>query len=126
MNAGHVYVVYTTLSRPPKDKLTVCICAAESLFFWINTKPQSHGNGQLELHQTDHGALTHDCYLDCSRVTTFSAHELQTARNRGPISCDLAQRIVAYLNNAPPKTLAPKHLRLAIANLSTLVGQLFA
>ena len=53
MNVGRVYVVRTTLSRPPKDKLTICICSSEDLFFWINTDPRSHGVGQLQLAATD-------------------------------------------------------------------------
>jgi hypothetical protein len=52
--AGHVYVIYTALARPPKDKLTVCVCATESLFFWINTNPRRHGVGQLALTAADH------------------------------------------------------------------------
>ena len=118
MIAGHV--IHTALARPPKDKLTVCICAAENLFFWINTKPQRHGVGQLALAAADHGALSHDCFLDCSRVTTFSRDELDKARHRGAISAALAQRIVEFLENHPPKTLPPRFLKLAMANLSPL------
>lgn len=120
MIAGDVYVIYTALANPPKDKLTVCICATENLFFWINTNPRRHGVGQFPLVAADHGALTHDCFLDCSRVTTFSQHELHGAQHRGSISVGLAQRIVEFLENHPPKTLAPRFLKLAIDNLSPL------
>lgn len=122
MIVGHVYVVRTTLSRPPKDKITVCICAAEDLFFWVNTLARPHGVGQFALTATDHTALAHNCYLDCSRVTTFPAAELSNAQHRGPISVDLAQRIIQFLTDTPPKTLTPKHLKLAIENLSALLG----
>jgi hypothetical protein len=118
---GHVYIVRTTLTKPPKDKIVVCICATNNLFFWINTNPQTHGIGQLQVKSTDHGALTRDCYLDTSRATTFLPLELQGAQGRGTISKALATRIVDYLNNSPPKTLAPKHLQLAITNLSPLM-----
>ena len=117
MNVGHVYVVRTTLTRPPKDKITICICAAENLFFWINTDPRPHGVGQLQLVASDHDALTHECYLDCSRVTTFSEAEMAAAGRRGGISKDLAGRIATYLAESPPKTLPGKHLRIAIDNL---------
>lgn len=120
MTLGHVYVVYTVLARPPKDKITLCICAADNLFFWINTNPQRHGIGQLQLAAADHDALSHDCFLDCSRVTTFAQHELDLAQHRGPISANLARRVVAFLQSDPPKTLAPRFVKLAIANLSTL------
>lgn len=120
MIAGHIYVIYTTLARPPKDKITLCICAAENFFFWINTNSQRHGIGQLQLSAAYHRALSHDCFLDCSRVTTFRQYELDAAQNRGSISPELARRVVEFLENDPPKTLAPRHLKLAIANLSTL------
>lgn len=120
MIAGHVYVVYTALARPPKDKLTVCVCAADNLFFWINTRPQRHNIGQLPLVAADHEALSHDCFLDCSRVTTFSAIELGSAQHRGAISSDLARRIVHLLKTEPPKTLPPRYIKLAVDNLSAL------
>jgi hypothetical protein len=59
MKLGRVYVVRTTLSRPPKEKLTVCISSDEALFFWINTDPRSHGVGQLALAATDCLCLSH-------------------------------------------------------------------
>jgi hypothetical protein len=123
VNAGHVYIVRTTLTNPPKDKLTICICGSESLFFWINTEARRHGIGQLPLKSHDHDALSRDCYLDCSRVTTFLRHELKAAKHRGPISRELAARIVEFLMNAPPKTLPPRHLKLAIDNLSRPAGR---
>jgi hypothetical protein len=120
VNVGRVYVVRTTLSRPPKDKLTICICSNEHLFFWIITEPRSHGVGQLSLLATDHPAFSHDCYLDCSRVTTFLPLELNAAQSRDPISADLAAKIVKFLTDSPPKTLAPRHLKLAVDNLADL------
>jgi hypothetical protein len=116
---GHVYVVYTVLTKPPKDKITVCVCAAESLFLWINTKPRPHDIGQFALTAKDHAALTHDCYLDCSRVTTFGT-ELASALHRGQISRTLAIRIVEFLKKTPPKTMPGRHLALIITNLSKL------
>jgi len=121
VTVGHVYVVRTTLSRPPKDKLTICICAAELLFFWINTEARPHGIGQLQLEADDHVALSHNCYLDCSRVTTFLPLELRAAQHRGSISPVLAGRIVQFLIDEPPKTLSPRFLKLAKENLSTLI-----
>ena len=121
MNVGHVYVVNTTLARPTKDKITVCICAISDLFFWINTDARSHGVGQFSLTAEDHQSLTRACYLDCSRATTFLPNELRAAQDRGPLSSDLAARIVKFLTDSPPKTLAPRYLKLAIENLASLV-----
>ncbi len=123
MIGGNVYVIHTALTKPdPKDKITICVCGTENLFFWINTDSRPHGIGQFALAASDHArALTHDCHLDCSRVTTFPANELRDARDRDPISSDLATRIVRYFTDHPPKTLPPRHLKLAIANLSALI-----
>jgi len=121
VNVGHVYIVNTTLARPTKDKITICICAADDLFFWINTDARPHGVGQFPLAASDHSALTRDCHLDCSRATTFLPNELREAGHRGPISSDLAARIVKYLTDHPPKTLTPRYLKIAIENLTALI-----
>ena len=43
--------------------------------------------------------------------------------HRGPISASLARRVVEFLQQEPPKTLAPRFVNLVIANLSTLFPQ---
>jgi hypothetical protein len=123
VNVGHVYVVNTTLARPTKDKITICICAADNLFFWVNTNARAHGVGQFFLQAVDHDALTHACYLDCSRATTFLPNELRNAKHRGAVSSELAARIVQYLKETPPRTLTPRYLKLAIANLKMLIAE---
>lgn len=120
MSVGHIYVIDTSLARPPKEKITLCICAADGFFFWINTKPAMHGHGQFQLTKADHHYLTHDCYLDCSRATTFPPSELADAKHIGPISSELAGRIVTFLKDDPPKVLPQRYIDLAIGNLSKL------
>ncbi|MGR4844941.1 hypothetical protein ACIPSK_20380 [Rhizobium sp. LARHSG275] len=53
-------------------------------------------------------------------MTTFPAHELRSAQDRGIISSQLAKGIVDFLNANPPKTLPPAHVQLAIKNLQTV------
>lgn len=117
MNVGEIYVIATNLTRPPKDKIVLCICAERNLFFWINTKAALHGQGQFALAAEDHPALSHPCYLDCSRVTTFSDGELAAARPRGPITAGLGEAIKAFLIETPPKTLTKVFFDLACENL---------
>lgn len=105
----------------PKGKIALCICAAENLFFWINSNRQRHAVGQILLMANEHGALSHDCFLDCSRVTTFRPDELSNARDRGPISVDLALGVVTMLRDHPPKTLSNRYAGIAIENLSALI-----
>lgn len=122
MKVGHVYVVNTTLARPPKDKITVCVSADPDipLFLWINSNPRRDGIGQFPLRASDHDALSRDCFLDCARVTTFPKRELEASVKRGLISRSLANRIVEFLESCRPKTLPAVHLNLVIANLSAL------
>lgn len=81
---GHVYVIFATIAKPPKDKLTICVCAGKNLFLWINTKRNDRQDGQLPLRADDHGVLDRDCFLDCSFVSTFPPVSLASARDRGP------------------------------------------
>lgn len=120
MKLGHLYVVNTTLTNPPKDKLVICVCAQNNLFLWINTLPRHHGIAQFGLAAADHAALTHACFLDCSRVTTFRAAELSAAIDRGKITNPLAQAIRAFIDANPPKTMPPKQRELILANLATI------
>jgi hypothetical protein len=113
--AGRVYVVHTTLTNPPKDKICLCVCDQENLFVWINTEARKHGVGQFPLAAVDHPAFTHACHLDLSRLTTFQERELKAAGERAPISADLAKRIVEFAKANPPKTLPKKHLDLILA-----------
>jgi hypothetical protein len=94
----------------------------KSLFFWINTESRQHGIGQFPLTPADHSSLKHNCFLDCSRVTVFSDEEIAAAADRGPISQNLAARIIAYLTKSPPKTLAPRHLNNILDQLSRFVS----
>lgn len=118
LEVGHVYVVWTALARSgPKNKITLCVSADESLFLWFNTNSAHHGIGQLSCSPSDHQALDHDCYLDLSRLTFFSPGELATARDRGVISNDLCDRVLEMLRHGI-ETLPPRHARLIQENLS--------
>jgi hypothetical protein len=120
VNVGHLYVVHTTLTNPPKDKLVICVCDAVPLFLWINTHPRHHGIGQMPLISTDHAALAHNCHLDCSRLTSFRPAEIGGALDRGIISQALAAQIVQFVTENPPKTLIRPHLDKVVSNLGAL------
>lgn len=120
MNLGHLYVIHTTLTKPPKDKLVICVCAEKNLFIWINSRPRAHGVAQMPLAAADHVALSHECHLDCSRVTTFRPAELDAALDRGRIMSDLAARIVAFVTLTQPKTLTPGQQQTIRTNLAAL------
>jgi hypothetical protein len=119
VECGHVYIVFTTLSKPePKKKIVLCICEVSNLFVWFNTAAQRHGCGQLKCAPGDHPALSRDCYLDLSRVTTFRSIEIANAKPRGPISDDLKKRICCIVEAGIP-TLLPVHAKIILRNFSS-------
>jgi hypothetical protein len=120
--AGHLYVVRTVLTKPPKDKLAICVCAERNLFLWINTLPRPHGVAQMPLAADDHGALTRACHLDCSQVWTFLPHELAAAQDRGPIDVGVAARLLLFMQTNPPKTMTAKHLQIIVETMAALCG----
>jgi hypothetical protein len=118
VEVGRVYVVFTTLTKPkPKEKIVLCVCAKANLFVWFNTDPQRHGAGQLKCSEEDHPALSHDCYLDLSRVTTFRPVELANAQRRDLISTELRKRICGVIE-AGVETLPPRFAQLIGENFS--------
>jgi hypothetical protein len=115
---GEVAVVFTALSKPPKIKITICVGDNPPLFLWINTEPRQHGVGQMPLTSADHPqALKHDCYLDCSRVTTFPPGEMANAKARGSISPALAAKIADFIEENRPVTLRIEQQRLIVDGL---------
>jgi hypothetical protein len=117
VECGHVYVVFTTLTKPPKEKIVLCICEERNLFVWFNTELQRHGVGQLKCASGDHRALTHDCYLDLSRVTTFSAAQIADAKPRGPISDEIKKKVCDMVEAGIP-TLIPLFAKTILKNFA--------
>src|SRR5690606_22317769 len=78
--AGHIYIVRTVLSRPPKVKFALCVCVDPDYFIWINTNPRFDGHDQLKLDAGCHELVVHDSHLDLSRVIVHSTQELEDAK----------------------------------------------
>lgn len=82
------------MTKPlPKNKIVVCVEASKPLFVWFNSNAALHGQGQLACSPADHPALSHHCFLDLSRVTTFLPNEVQAAQPRALLSPQLMARI---------------------------------
>jgi hypothetical protein len=60
----------------------------------------------LQCRAKEHPALSHDCFLDLSRLTTFQHREIDTAQTRGPLSNEVRARIIDTLAEGVP-TLTP-------------------
>jgi hypothetical protein len=84
VNAGDVVRVHTTLTAPPKDKIVLCVGVhfGNELFLWFNTDARQRP-GQMAVMRDEAPGISHDCFLDCGRVTTFPAHELVSAQYCG-------------------------------------------
>jgi hypothetical protein len=77
---GRVYIVFTTLTKPPKQKFALCLSAERQLFVWFNTNPRSHGRDQLLCEAGCHELIEHDSYLDLSRMVTHLQAEIDAGK----------------------------------------------
>ena len=115
---GHIYYIYCSYLSAPHEKISVCICAETPLFFWINTEPAFHGQGQVLVSVTMlPGILKHDSYADLSRVKTFAEKDLKRARHCGPISEDLRKLLLSALASGN-ETLPEAKRKLAAKGLT--------
>lgn len=109
--AGHIYIVDTVLTKPPKEKFAICICVNPDYFLWINSESRSHGQDQLPLKEGSHRLITHDSYLDLSRIVAHSAAELEDAREFERISQTFARQIVHAID-AGLEVLPDRHAQM--------------
>jgi len=80
VNVGDVLRVHTTLANPPKEKIVLYVgtYAGADLFVWFNTDRRKRP-AQMAVTQGEAPGISRNCFLDCGRVTTFSARELSCA-----------------------------------------------
>ncbi|OHV84136.1 hypothetical protein LCM4573_00015 [Rhizobium sp. LCM 4573] len=117
---GHVYIVKTSLTDPPKAKFALCVCVEEGYFVWINSDARRHGKDQLPLKQGCHPLIRHDSVLDLSRVVAHPSHELEEAREFPAISKSLCTEIVGKIDRG--LSVMPRRQAKVIAdNLRTLL-----
>ena len=114
---GNVYVIYCNYIRPPHDKICLCFCETDRLFFFVNSRPRMIADAQEIIHQSElASALTHDSYIDLSGPKTFSAEDVLKAQDRGPLAPAAIQRIRDRLQTGA-RTLSGRYKALALANL---------
>ena len=78
---GHVYIVFTPLTKPPKQKYALCLSAERD---------------QLLCEAGCHELIEHDSYLDLSRMVTHSQAEIDVGKEFACISTALRDKIVAF------------------------------
>lgn len=117
---GHVYIVNTVLTKPPKAKFAVCVCDENGFFVWINSKPRPHGKDQLPLDADCHELVTKDCFLDLSRVVKHPTHEVDSAKEFSRIDADFALSISEFID-AGLFVMPPIHATLIREKLLTIL-----
>jgi hypothetical protein len=93
VSAGDVYRIRTTLTDPPKQKIVLHVGTATNLFLWFNTDARKRP-AQMAVAQQEAPGITHNCYLDCGRVTTFPQRELDGAEHCGHASNAFLTRVI--------------------------------
>jgi hypothetical protein len=94
VNVGDIVRVHTTLATPPKYKIALCVGVhfGNELFLWFNTERRQRP-AQMAVERRKVPGISHDCFLDCGRVTTFPALELATAQYCGRASTDFLLKV---------------------------------
>lgn len=110
----------TQQTNPPKVKLALCVCSESNWFLLINTLPRFHGVGQMPLAEDDHIALTHECYMDCSKLFSFPVAERAASRDRGVISEEIADKLIEFVETENIITLTLDQKVKIVNNLSRL------
>jgi hypothetical protein len=118
---GHVYIVHTNLTTPPKAKFALCVCIEDGYFVWINSEPRPHGNDQLALAAGCHPLVRHQSFLDLSRVIAHPTLEIEEAREFSCISEDLCRKIVNHIT-AGLRVMPARHAQRILDNLSALIN----
>lgn len=111
----NVYVYFCQWIKNPHDKIALCVCDKKVWCFWFNSEASFHGIAQLPVKVGEHTAITKDCFLDLSEIKGLSDIELQSAKDRGPVSDALKKRIIEMLKQ-PIKTLPQGQRMLALKN----------
>ncbi len=81
MNVGEIFRVHTTLANPPKQKIVLYVgrLGGIDLFLWFNTDARRNRPAQMQVAPGQAPGILRECFLDCSRLTTFPNRELADA-----------------------------------------------
>lgn len=115
--AGHIYWITFGFINPPHEKISLCFCAEQPLFFWVNSLPKRHGVAQLPIERAICPTLNYDSILDLSGAKTGSVRDLATARDAGTMSNEMKLKVLAELET-PIQLLPDAHRLLALQNLA--------
>jgi hypothetical protein len=117
LECGRIYIIFSPYTKPPKEKICLCVCDVKPLFFFINTKPSFIAGASVQIDPSDSASLTHVSHVDLSNVVTFQPTEIAAAQARDLLSEPATLRIIAALQ-VGIKTLPPAQANRAIETLT--------
>lgn len=117
---GHIYIINTAIANPQKEKFAICVGVVEKFFVWINTLPRPHGKDQLPITSGCHELVTHDSFIDLSRVVIHDGWEFDDAKEFSQIDKTLCTAILNALS-AGLEVMPPRHSDIIYKSLSALV-----
>ena len=135
LNPGRVLYLFCGFTTPPKDKYLVLLCprvTPRPLLFFINSRIrpyiQRHPdllNCQVLLEASHYSFLSHDSFIDCSKVIDrFDCSAIRSqlvndiGRIKGELDRDTKREIIQVVQLA--RTISPHHKRLIIESLKEL------
>jgi hypothetical protein len=110
---GGVYRIRTILVKPPKEKIVLYV--GDGFFLWFNTRARQQP-GQLRVLPGECPEISHECYLDCGRVTVFSDAEVSAARHCGIAAIDFLTKVVDEIESRAT-VMVGLHRKAVAANL---------
>jgi hypothetical protein len=113
VKVGRIYRIKTTLTKPSKEKIVLYI--GDDLFLLFNTDARARP-AQMEVAPGECPEITHKCYLDCGRVTTFSQREIDARAKCDHIDSDFAVRVVEEIEERAT-SMVNAHRNLVAGNL---------
>jgi len=119
LKLGHVYIIETVLTKPPKAKFAICVSVGDGFFVWINSRARAEGHDQLPIAAGCHSLIRHESHIDLSRIVCHQPYELANAQEFEMISRDLRDAIVNKIGDGL-MLLPPVHSRLIAENLRSL------
>ena len=117
LECGRVYVIPSSVTKPPKDKICLCVCDTRAWFFFVNTKASRIAGGSVLVTALECSALNYDSHLDLSGVVAFQPRELAQGQARDMLADGAIRRVIAALQSGV-RTLPKAHADRAIGTLT--------
>jgi hypothetical protein len=86
LNPGDALWLRFSHSNPPKNKICLCVCVEEGIFFVISSKPYkaAPADSQITIYPEELSILAHTSFLDVSKsYVGFSPAEIARGISRG-------------------------------------------